>query len=232
MSIDLKALTDLIKSRPEIRTVEIADIIDCDPELIEPALRPHIAAGDIQVLPVIAPNGRTVNGFIWRKPEAAQSQIEVPVFAAQTSPPAGTSKIDLAIRFIRSNGSATSAELRRVMDLGPGQTPIAYLGGALKDGRLRKHGVNYYLGDQKVDGAAAEPEPKPSKARRPAGRRSQFPPASAAAIPPQPPAFRCGSWSDGVLELQRDGQTLVLLTADEQQLLARELNKKYNQPAV
>jgi hypothetical protein len=41
---------------------------------------------------------------------------------------------------------------------------------------------------------------------------------------PEPPAFLCAIWSDGRLELQRNGQALLLLTADETRTLVEYIS--------
>lgn len=67
MGIDMGKVLGLVAQRPGIRTVEIADLIDCEPEQVEPSLREHMARGDIVMLPVRAPNGKPANAFEFSK---------------------------------------------------------------------------------------------------------------------------------------------------------------------
>jgi hypothetical protein len=59
----IEKILALIATRPKIRTVEIADLVDMEPDQVEPTLRRYIAGGQILMTEVIAPNGRPVAGF-------------------------------------------------------------------------------------------------------------------------------------------------------------------------
>lgn len=58
----------------------------------------------------------------------------------------GLGAVDRAIAFIRTRGTATSAELHMVMDLPPDELPSVHLADALEDGRLVKDGKFWALG--------------------------------------------------------------------------------------
>jgi hypothetical protein len=62
--IDIEKMFTLIAARPQIRTVEIAELIDCDSDQVQPALQPHIDSGNLTLIEVTAPNGRPANGFM------------------------------------------------------------------------------------------------------------------------------------------------------------------------
>ncbi|MGI4936309.1 MAG: hypothetical protein ACRYF5_06125 [Janthinobacterium lividum] len=56
-------MLELIARRPQIRTVEIADLLDMEPDSVQPKLQKYIDGGQILLIPIIAPNGREANGF-------------------------------------------------------------------------------------------------------------------------------------------------------------------------
>jgi hypothetical protein len=228
--------------------VEIADIIDCDPEQVEPRLAEDIATGRMVVHQVIAPNGRSANGFEFSgdfqsSPAyvviAAAAGVTVPCHGGKevlealpaiapvagkrprgrpaTSPPGpraakrrpkiGAPRLSYfarAIAFLRENGGhADNIALRNALGLGTNKSPISYLRAAVGDGRLRRAGNDWVIGD---NGAGARRYQALAGSAPSAGE-----PASPAA-----PAFRCARWSDGAVELQRGGETIAVLMPDEQ----------------
>lgn len=56
-------ILDLILTRPNIRTVEIADRIDCDVESVRPLIADELRSGVIVEEDIRAPNGRIVQSF-------------------------------------------------------------------------------------------------------------------------------------------------------------------------
>jgi hypothetical protein len=253
MNIDKDSIYALIAQRPKIRTVEIADIIDCEPELIQPALALEIASHDIIVHAVTAPNGRPANGFefsaafmltaayrdiatragvivqgtaetqpVAMEPPARRKglktsagvQWRIPQTAKAAPPPGRPTYSDRAIAFIRANGGRVNNEvLRTALKLGPGASPSSYLRIAMVDGRLVRDGRDWVLGAN-VD---VPPRYKPGVTKA----RALTPPEPVAApiAAPAPSPLRCAIWSDGVLELQRDGQTILCLTPGERAVL-------------
>jgi len=248
MHPNLKEALVLIARQPMIRTVEIADLVDMDAEMVQPMLKSYIDAGHIIVSPIIAPNGRPANAFRFTErfrksaeyselvavsgdapapapaaPEAAPAPTPAPaVPEAPAAAPAADpeiSKTEAVIRFIRANGSASAHQLRELMKLPKGYYPMSYLKAAVQNGRLKIEGGIYYLGDgapkpEKPAKKAKEAKQPEAAAAEPAGAPIQ------AAIQPVP-SIRCGLWSDGVLELQRDGATVLELSTEEQQLIAK-----------
>lgn len=291
----LKNALVLIARQPKIRTVEIADLIDCDTELVEPMLKPHIDAKHIELIPVTAPNGRPANAFMltaaYRKTdefreiaaiafpvepdtenevapvESAAGESPTPVSAAApaatTAPTANAeqeidpdvqlSKVELAIRFIRSHGSANGNQLRELLKLESHQYPLAYLKSAVYSGRLKLDGGSYYIGD----GTPATPRLKKRNARPASEAKPTSPPskpksekADKAPIVsgPKSPLMertirsecermgididsikplntvtptRFAIWSDGQIEIQRDGKLICALQGSEAAELAK-----------
>ncbi|CAN7739181.1 hypothetical protein [Duganella sp. LjRoot269] len=254
MSIDIDRIYALVAQRPGIRTVEIADEIDCDADQVKPRLSGDIAAGNIAVRPISAPNGRTVDAFEFTaefmaspfygliaaragldsalrdlsqavspaSPEAVPPapkrrgkreklsqglqypQPRAPIVAPPPSYP------ERAIAFLRAAGGRAGNEaLREALSLGRGTSPSSYLRAAIADGRLVRDGRDWMIGPN-VD---VMPRYAPGKT---AARAIPAPPSAAA---PAPRAFRCARWSDGVLELQRDGVTIAMLEQAEQTAL-------------
>lgn len=257
MSIDRDHIYTLIAQRPQIRTVEIADIIDCEPELVQPALALEIAAGDIVVHEVTAPNGRPANGFEFspafrltaayrgiaeragiihpgaseavaqpaatapvlapaprkRPKTSAGVQWREPVEDKSSVPVAKPTYPDRAIAFIRENGGRVNNEVLRVaLELGPGTSPSSYVRSGVADGRLAREGRDWVLGAN-----ADAPRRYQPGVTKP---RAMAPPAPVAAVDaPAPGLLRCAIWSDGVLELQRDGRTIACLSPGERAAL-------------
>lgn len=154
-----------------------------------------------------------------------------------------------AIEFIRHAGKVSSAQLKAHMGLKSGESPATWLSGPVRDGRLLRDGVYWLIGSGKpATGRATKPtaargaipklgavlsakSPQPlldaikAAAKTPEPKAASDKPApapKAVAPPPAKPAgrFRCGLWSDGVLELQRDGVTLTELTRVEREHMA------------
>lgn len=151
---------------------------------------------------------------------------ESPTAAPATEPPcAGRS--ERAIAHIVGNGSATDQALREVMGIRPEEYPSSYLSHAVRAGRVMKKGSLWVPGN----GAPVEPDrappfgsrlnlpgstPKPTAA--PARKAAPQAPEPAA-VQPIAPTFRCGLWSDGVLELQRNGVTVATLEPTESKVM-------------
>ena len=276
--LNIEKMFVLIAARPMIRTVEIADIIDCDIDQVQPALQPHVDCGDLALTEVTAPNGRPANAFtITRqfmgssryenllpdiraqrladeavrpapaptaKPVAAprspeQSMIApgvqrtaaakfvptpveaMPVFSQTTKMPSAApflSKLDRALAYLTEHQQATSAELRPVMGLGPAEYPSSHFGTAIIAGLIQRVGRVYKLGPKpRAPEIAVTESASPAKTVVEAVRNIAVAPVPAAA-PAAGPArlpFRFARWSDGSVEIQRHGRTLIILEPDE-----------------
>ncbi|RFP19176.1 hypothetical protein [Duganella sp. BJB475] len=159
--------------------------------------------------------------------------------AESTASLAGINRAEAGVACIRLHGSVSDADLRVAMGLRAGQYPSAWLGAAIKRGDINKDGKNWtpgpgsevkrqpaFGGSLGLPGAtphvsSAPPVPKFKDSAAPpaalmAGADDE-PSVSAVAVPPK---FRCGLWSDGVLELQRNGVTVAELERDEGETVA------------
>lgn len=153
------------------------------------------------------------------------------------------SRTDDAIEYIRHRGRVSTAELKVHMGLKSGEAPATWLALPIRDGRLARDGVYWMIGAGPASNAgkatkptaargtipklgatlaAKSPEKPQERVEQPAAPEVPAPAVEPVATPPAQPAgrFRCGLWSDGVLELQRDGVTLAQLTRGEGEHMA------------
>lgn len=143
-------ILELIVSRPGIRTVEVADLVDCELEMVRPSIRDEIDAGLVKVSTVVAPNGRNANAFE-PSPGLCAKYPHLKADGIAPSAPAAASvpdhlkktKIDQVIDFIKAHGKASTMDLRLV--LSTKAHPSAYLAPAMKDGRVVRNGEMWTL---------------------------------------------------------------------------------------
>lgn len=157
----------------------------------------------------------------------ATTPAPTPTPTAFSMPMATCSKVDRAIAFIREHGKATDGELKTVMDLSKSAAPQAYLQTAIKNGKVRRDGVYWKIGlgpthptAQAADNfatvgniivATRNQESIPTPVMR----------SIEAAIPaPDAVVRRCGIFSDGMVELQRDGRLQAQLYREDAEFLA------------
>lgn len=63
MSKYTKRILDLIAQKPGIRTVEIADEVDCDVDHVDFAIAGHLDRREVIAEQIMAPNGRPQNKY-------------------------------------------------------------------------------------------------------------------------------------------------------------------------
>jgi hypothetical protein len=154
----------------------------------------------------------------------------------------GLPRVERAIAFVHTRGMATSSELHMVMDLEPNELASDYLDSALSGGLLVKTGkywvpgaapaiaadapayaIPTFVPPQPVDNvvslasqrtARVKPVDKLDFAAFADMVNSQVDTGSAPARNPAP-VIRCGLWSDGSVEVQRDGKTSAVLFVEE-----------------
>ena len=153
----------------------------------------------------------------------------------QVSPPAET-RIEMAVAYLEIHGAVTEDAMRIAIGLKPGAYPVAYLFRATKSGMLHKRIDGMWaIGPAPLVAVAkpkAKPAPKAFTATRPkVGPVAQFSataqPDDVVAIdgpapgPVEPPAaLRCGLWSDGTVELQRNGCTVAAMAQCDAEFIA------------
>lgn len=224
---------ELMAKTSDIRAVQIADALDQELTDVSDALKALVDEGDVVRHAGTAPNGQPAQIYnlshtfmktaeyraIKAKLDAVQTAMAPAAnraAVAESVPAANAvvpkvSRVDDAIAFIQLMGKVTTAELKQHMGLGSGASPASWLNTAIQDGRLVRSGNHWTIG-------AGRPVAKEAPQKPPAAAEMETTPAAASpatAGTPQTPAFRCGLWSDNVLELQRDGVTLTKLTRAE-----------------
>jgi len=185
----------LIGANPGIRTVQIADQVNCEIDLVEASIEKELASGAIVKRSVLAPNNRKATGF-WMASVAPLEELpaelvaelsrkgQAEVLQAQEAPQKPKTRVQIAIDFIAAqpNQIATGSELHRAMGLKPTETPSSFLQGALSDRRLLKEGKFWTIGD----GIKPAPRSLVSKPQN-APIELVFPPAKPAPVaPPEP----------------------------------------------
>lgn len=169
----------------------------------------------------------------------APAPVAVPVFVPADQPT--TSIAQRGVAYIVSRESVAESDLYAAMGLSKGRYPSAYLAAAVQAGKVHKDGANWKAGrapTAPLGRVAAVGNivvaPKDSSPIPQAVVDAISPPAEerAVAAPPAPadPIFRCGLWSDGVLELQRDGSTVAVLQQAEGEQLASFVNRMLLDP--
>jgi hypothetical protein len=248
-----QAILEKIAQHPQCRAVQLADWIDSELDDVQAVLAGLIAVGDVVASNGTSPAGAPCQLYELSdqfKASEAYKPIFSKVVAAQfAAAHADLSKVDRAIEFVRERGTASSAELHAVLQLPASEYVSSYLNGALKSGRLVKDGKSWTLGP-----AAEQTAPVPASAgsspvvttaeSKPTLAVPTFLPKSGPATPPAParpprpapakdvapasaaaPVYRCALWSDGVLEVRRDGQTVAELPQAAGESLAAFLGR-------
>jgi hypothetical protein len=159
----------------------------------------------------------------------------------------GLPRVERAIAFVHTRGMATSSELHMVMELEPNELASDYLDSALSGGLLVKTGKYWMPGTVPASATDAPayaiptfvpPRPVDNVVSLEPQRTSRIKPAekvdfagfadmvnseaksdSAPTTKPAP-VIRCGVWSDGSVEVQRDGKTSAVLFVEEVACLA------------
>jgi hypothetical protein len=234
-----QAILEKIAQHPKCRAVQLADWIDIALEDAQASLAGLIAVGDVVAEPGTSPAGHPCQFYsLSDKFKASQAYKPLAVKAIAADFAAGhadLNKTDRAIAFVRESGTASSYELHVVMGLKPEQHASGSLANALADGRLAKDGKNWTLGPAAKPDPRAEDQVLPSISQGeriiPAAENSElmkrldtpeealsaikvptFLPqqASALAAPSDAaPIYRCALWSDGILEVRRNGETVA-----------------------
>lgn len=140
----------------------------------------------------------------------APARVEqLPAKDIDAAPAKPGTRVSRGIAYITANGSATNDQLRTAMGLEPGAAVSNYLGRAVLDGRLARDGENWVLGSGEPP-AAEGPKDEPGKPLQELKRALA-----------DPLRYRCALWSDGQIEIQRDGATLASLPREVAEEMAR-----------
>jgi hypothetical protein len=239
----------MVRRSPGIKTGQVADQLDISFEEAQTALAKLVNDGLIKgALVVLSGGGKVMSYELTDKGTKLippQPFAKPPVAPKPAIPdlPQPTSKIQRAILHIEKNGPTASAALRSVMDLASDANVASYLAPAVKNGRLHlddglwKLGAatpkaletvevvgNVILATRDATRVPAEVKTAVTKAAAPPVIELKPPapetkPMQSDTAPGTPAIFRCARWTDGTLELQVSGRTVLELDADEQALL-------------
>jgi hypothetical protein len=217
-------IRQLLSKQPGLRTIQLCDKIDLSIDQTKDLLDEMVTEGTLKAYEVDSPagGGRKATAYDLIENERG-SEAARPTYAVRAS------------AFIQASEtkSATSAELHTLFGLNANEYASSYLIGAVRDGRLVKDGKTWTLGSAdpqpQTDGAESAPglgqsqaqpaaavvvpkfvtSPEPAPARPVREKRAHLSPA---ADPEQrDPVYRCCLWSDGILEVQKDGKTVAAL---------------------
>jgi|GEM_PF-1742110 len=221
MSSYTEKIMNLIKQKPGIRQVEIADMADCDPDHVDHAIADFIANGTVIKNDTLAPNGKL------------QPCYSIKLQAT----PKEKSKVDLAIEFMQANGGqATEKQLQTAMSIPAGYYANQYLASAIKTNKMhrRSNGL-FVIGMAPEDlepeaplirrkPANAGPEQKSTEAVQLVATPQKITSYTPRTVPDQA-GIICALWSDGCVEIRRSDQQPIILTAKEAATLIDYLGK-------
>lgn len=162
----------------------------------------------------------------------------------------GKTKVDQVINFLKANGKSSTDAVRKVLGIKGKVAPICYLQNAVSDGRIKKDKYSWWVPGYENGPTVAETLQAVS-APAPAVQESQ-PEVHATILDNEPGyinlpreavelvreqirrehSFACALWSDGELQLVRDGETLVTLSPEEADEVRRYLNRIAGEVAV
>lgn len=152
-------LKQLIKATPGILLVRLADLADCDVDVVHVELADAIRRGEVLSEKTDGPNGHKTQAFRlnptflgWGTPlQAANFRCSLAAVipsATNTTPTQPVeSKVDKAIAYLEIHGSATSNEMRVAMGLSGKHWPQQYLAYPMKIGRIVRDGDIFSLGN-------------------------------------------------------------------------------------
>jgi len=209
-------IIDFIAGKGKVRVVEIADKFDMELEDARSRTLALIESGDLVESNGFSPAGIACKVYDAKGVISASAVKTAPSFPAPVTRTIETprtssgsrSKADIAMGFILEKGQATSAELRDLLGLTGSQSASGYLASAIKSGRIIKDGQLFRAGDGK-------PIKKPAKTKGPAIEIASTETVTTEQAAPKMADFRIGLWSDGVIELQRNGVTVVQINQAE-----------------
>jgi hypothetical protein len=239
-----EAILKLIAARPGIRSVEIADQIDCDVDAVENSIKEQIESGYVRREVITAPNGRPTPAF-WMKgvssvvstpepkaPEVVSSAPAVaPVAEVLPAPPAPTEEpkmlvpetppapaVEIPIARLDPAAPPTRTKVDMCMDFIRSQPDHAATDDdfrALLGLRKDQH-PSVYLSTQRRKGLIHKDiDVWRLGPRKTAADQSITKPVQQKVVPLEAPEFRCALWSDGELQLARGEEIAMRLTVAE-----------------
>jgi hypothetical protein len=237
MGIFTNPILDLIAKQPGIRTVEIADLVDCDVDMVDKAIKAQIDAGVILVEAVHAPNGHPTSSYRHAKPVALlapESGIDVPI-DSQAMPSAELpaflekkekTKTQMGIDCIVANsGRATISQLHEALGLRKEQSVTPFMNHPLAKGLVARDGRDWILGPNHpgyLKFVSSQLDELQAELQVALNGQENLVDAEEPDIEELPPeGFICALWSDGEFVMARDGKVIAKITASEYKALRR-----------
>jgi hypothetical protein len=232
-----QAILEQIALNPKCRAVQLADRLDLELVDVQATLVALAAAGDVTVSEGQAPNHQPCKEYdlsekfrASERYEQLAAKVEIMAFRERHRT-LGTAA--LAIAFIENRGSATSTELSVLLGLGADQYPSVELRSSVQGERLACNGRVWTLGpkafpekrepvakpDSLESGAELGRVEKPTEASKFAEQNAGQPlrnprQALREPVPVAVPQWRFAVWSDGQVEIQRNGEKVLSLPRD------------------
>jgi RNA polymerase sigma-70 factor, ECF subfamily len=150
MGMYTKQILELIARNPQgLRTVEVADKVDCEPDMVEVSIREALAGREVVTEDVIAPNGKAQKAFF--PTDRLIAKYPLPPKPAPAPPPQKPretkSKAEIGVEFIRNaTFDVVDNDLRRILGLTGLQYPAAWLSGPLATGLVHRDGKFWRAG--------------------------------------------------------------------------------------
>lgn len=218
MASILDRITDLIAQRPGIRTAEIADALDLDLSMVRPAINGRIQNSRIIADKVLGPNNKFINAYRINPKWTPADEAFEPAVAQQEDDtdkwPTGPGR----------RAATAPAAPKEGLKVAAPRKPAARAAKAPATTQKAAPGGRAQTGDAGAERAVDAPVARATtRGIVPANDTPAARPVVDAAPPAERatgPVFRCGIWSDGVLELQRDGATFTTLTRGEGEQMA------------
>lgn len=148
-------LKELIKRTPGIFLVRLADLADCDVDVVHVELADAIRRGEILSEKADGPNGLKTQAFRlnptflgWGNAAspAAQNGVNIDKIHPPVAVTPAVSKVDKALAYLHEHGTASPQQLASAMDIDPKYSASQYVSGAIKSGQIGRDGNQYRLG--------------------------------------------------------------------------------------
>lgn len=163
-----EAILELLKDKKELRAIQIADLLDIEPDIVQNVLVTLSKENKVTVKAITAPNSMPSSAYSlpattlnWVSPAPVKSKVE-----SQDTVPAKAhsdkSKPQLALEYLQSHGRVHAKELCGAIGIEyPKYSPTQYLGRQIASGGIKKDGQWYEL-SAATDAVAQTVEPLPA----------------------------------------------------------------------
>lgn len=161
MSNHAKAILDLLKTRPDLRPVQVADLLDMDLEVAQNTLVALSKENKVITKSVIAPNKMPATAYSlpattlnWSAPKMDTTAAEPTVTAVTTTEPEQT-KVQKAVACLKVHDRVAAKDLCDAMGVDHRYSPTQFLANQIKSGVIIKDGQWYRIARPQSDTQAA-----------------------------------------------------------------------------